>query len=86
MDKYGQSTPPIYDLKKITCEHICLFHGRNDWFTAEEDLDFLRQELTVPILEDYRVPDDNWNHLDFIFGKEAGKYVNTKILDILECC
>ena len=82
--KYGRSTPPPYDLKKITCPSICLFHGRNDWFTSEQDLQFLRQELRVPILEDYQVPVDNWNHLDFVFGKDCGKYVNSKIIDILD--
>lgn len=80
---YGQPTAPKYDLSKITCDSISMFHGRNDWFTAEEDIQYIRDELKVPIVEDYRVPIESWNHLDFMFGKDCGKLVNEKILTIL---
>lgn len=81
---YGQATPLEYDLKQVTCKQICLLHGGNDWLAADADLDFLRSELRVPLVEDYRVPVDDWNHLDFILAKDCGKYVNRKVLDILD--
>lgn len=32
---------------------------------------------------DYQVPDPDWNHLDFIWAEQTGKYVNLPILKVL---
>lgn len=80
---YNSKSPPIYDIKKITNEFICLFHGVNDWFTADEDLDFIRQKLKIPLYENHRVTHDDWNHLDFIYGKDCGHFVNSCVIDLI---
>lgn len=81
---YNSKSPPIYDIKLITNEYICIFHGANDWFTSDEDLHFIRDQMKVPLYEDQKIPHDSWNHLDFIFGKDCGHFVNSKVIDLIE--
>lgn len=81
---YKSKSPPVYDIKLITNKYICLFHGANDWFTSDEDLDFVRNELKVPLYQDHRIPYESWNHLDFILGKDCGHFVNAKVIDLIE--
>lgn len=40
-------------------------------------------KLTVDLIEDYLIDDESWGHMDLIWHKHAGQYVNTKILSIL---
>jgi lysosomal acid lipase/cholesteryl ester hydrolase len=81
---YGQVEPPEYRLRNITCQQVCLIHGPNDKVTAKEDIDYIRNSMTVPILVDHQIPYEKWNHTDFHFAKECGKYVNDKVLSILD--
>jgi hypothetical protein len=39
--------------------------------------------LTVPLLEDYLIPEDKWSHYDFTFGSNVGSVINEPIIDIL---
>lgn len=39
--------------------------------------------LAVNLLDDYAVPDETWNHMDLVWAKQVGQYVNTRILDLL---
>lgn len=32
---------------------------------------------------DYVVPLDDWEHIDFVVGLEAGKYINPKVIEAL---
>ena len=41
------------------------------------------QIITVDLLEDYQVPQPSWNHMELVWAKQTGKYVNSKILHIL---
>jgi len=38
---------------------------------------------SVKLLGDHLIPIPSWNHIDFIYGKEAGHYVNSIVLDHL---
>lgn len=40
----------------------------------------------VPLFDDYRVKNINYNHLDFNIGRQAGYYVYTRVLEILRRC
>lgn len=97
--KYGEKTPPEYDLSKIDSKFIALFSGLNDLLATPEDVNVLRNSLKgklytlyvmntykiflVPLLEDYVIPFQDWNHLDFVWSKEAGRFINYKILELL---
>lgn len=82
-DIYGQSIPPKYDLKQITHPNIYLFSARNDWLAPPEDVDFIRSEIGSKPKVDYVVPNDQFNHNDFMFALRSGELVNQKIYNIL---
>ncbi|RWS09706.1 feline leukemia virus subgroup C receptor-related protein 2-like protein, partial [Dinothrombium tinctorium] len=44
-EKYGQETPPPYDLKNIKSKYIAILHSRNDWLATPKDVNFLRKEI-----------------------------------------
>ena len=39
--------------------------------------------ITVKLLDDYMVPYEQWTHIDYLFGINAGKYVYSKVIEIL---
>ncbi|CAG2172003.1 unnamed protein product, partial [Oppiella nova] len=70
--RYGQSQPPSYPLCNITSKNIALFRGLNDLLADTMDVSLLVQDLTVPLLDNYIVPDPKWNHQDFQLGVNQG--------------
>ena len=83
MAKYASSLPPEYFLQNITNKHIALFSSLNDRLATQGNVDNIRSRLKVKIMDDYVVPIKDWNHADFLLALESGKYVNSRILDIL---
>ncbi|KAI1281863.1 Lysosomal acid lipase/cholesteryl ester hydrolase [Halotydeus destructor] len=83
MHKYGRQAPPEYDLTKIQNKFIALFSASNDWMADPRDVQSLRDNLRVDLIGDYVVPYASWNHLDFVMGRQTGKYVNGPVLDLL---
>lgn len=83
MQIYGSKQPPEYNLTSITNEHIALMSSYNDWLADPMDVQVLRRKLSVKPIMDYTVELEKWNHLDFVLAKESGKYINTKILKLL---
>ena len=81
--KYGQEEPPEYMLEKITNRYIAFMSGANDWLADLKDVQLLKQRLKVPLVYDYIVENTSWNHLDFIWGLDAGKLINSKICKLL---
>ncbi|XP_054154612.1 lysosomal acid lipase/cholesteryl ester hydrolase-like [Oppia nitens] len=79
----GQSLPPSYPLGNITSRNIALFRGLNDLLADNQDVQLLVQQLNVPLLDNYLVPDPKWNHQDFQVGTNQGYFVNNRILTIL---
>lgn len=82
--KYGSKINPVYDLKGINNKFIALFSSDNDWCADPKDVDYLRKSLSVELFEDYVVPYHKWNHMDFLWAKEAGKYINREVIKVLE--
>lgn len=82
--RYHSKSPPKYPLENITNKNIALFTSTNDWMASPEDVKWLKSQLKVPLLLDYNIPFRNWNHADFLLAKEAGKYVNKKVIDVLK--
>uniref|UniRef100_T1JXX3 Lipase n=1 Tax=Tetranychus urticae TaxID=32264 RepID=T1JXX3_TETUR len=81
--RYGQTFPPDYPIDMIDSQDIALFYGLGDWLADRKDVELLKSRLKVPLKDDYAIPVDNWNHIDFIYAKDLGKYVNTRIVNIL---
>ncbi|XP_050513539.1 lipase 3-like [Diabrotica virgifera virgifera] len=78
----GFQIAPDYNLSKISAP-IHLIYSSNDWLSSEADVNILHGELKS-CKEKYWVPLPTWNHMDYLFGKDAPKLVYSKVLNILE--
>ena len=81
---YGTQNPPIYDLRNIRSKHIAVLYSKNDWIAEFKDTRDVINTLRVPLMLDYIVPYDGWTHADFIWGNQTGKYVNKKVIQVLD--
>lgn len=75
--KYGTIHAPEYPLAKISPKaKIVIAWGSTDYLVAPEDVHHLVQ-IVKPVLNDnlieYKVPSEQFNHLDFVIGVDAGK-------------
>ncbi|XP_028036427.1 lipase 3-like [Bombyx mandarina] len=80
--EYGTETPPEYPLHKVTLP-IALLSSQNDWLAGDADVVNLYDQLSNPI-EHYVVPLKEFNHIDFLWAKDAPKLVYAKLLQLLE--
>lgn len=83
IEKYGTPKPPLYPFENITNPDIALFSADMDAFATPKDVEIFRNRLTVKPMVDYRIPIAQFNHLDFLLGKDAGVLVNAPVLQIL---
>lgn len=77
---YGKDTPPVYPIENITLR-IALLSGDDDWLSSVKDAKNLYLHLTNPI--EHSIIHD-FNHLDFLFAKNAPEKVYKKVLELLE--
>lgn len=85
--KYGQYSVPEYRLENIPQDYnITIFHGSTDGFVSEKDTrKLIDQLLSYRInVTEYRIPSDTWNHLDFLFGIDAGRLVYEPTIQMLD--
>lgn len=76
--RYNAQTPPNYKLERITAP-LYLMYSYNDWMSDETDV--LRLSERLPnVKTKYLMPDECWNHLDYIFAIHANIMVNDKII------
>ena len=80
---YGSIEPPEYNLTKITNSEIYFIKGPADTIADPIDVNALRKTLGSKIKGDIVISRPRWGHLAVILAKEAGKYVNKPIIDIL---
>ncbi|KAG5674586.1 hypothetical protein PVAND_004540 [Polypedilum vanderplanki] len=76
---YNSTTPPDYNLSKITAP-VYLYHAGNDRFISEEGVAYLRSLL--PNVQEYRVI-SNWSHIDFVYSKYSRDVLYNNILHAL---
>jgi len=76
---YGQELPPDYDLSQITAPTHS-YSSNNDALCGPEDVDTLVKNF-VHLTEDYRVPVQSFNHLDFIIARNMKELVNDPIIE-----
>lgn len=78
----GSSTPPVYNLSKITGTRLALFDGKVDLFITPKDIQSLLAE----------VPKENWvkhstfndyAHMDFVWGKDAHTRLYPQVISVL---
>jgi pimeloyl-ACP methyl ester carboxylesterase len=78
----GSTTPPLYDLSKITGTKLALFDGDKDLFVTQQDMQRLH----------FDIPKENWiehitiknyAHFDFVWGKDAHVRLYPQVMKIL---
>lgn len=79
---YGQKTPPIYNVTNIR-QPIYLMYGMNDWLADYIDVKQLAKQIKN-LVGIQKVPLDSFNHVDFLFGKDAEKLVYQPVIKILK--
>ncbi|XP_036139605.1 lipase 3 [Monomorium pharaonis] len=79
---YNATEPPDYNLTNITVP-IALFYSDNDWLADSRDVKKL-YSLLPNILDLYRVPLPTFNHVDFLWGKDAFELVYRRLLKIMK--
>ena len=77
----GSSKPPSYDLTAVKVP-VALMWAKNDWLADPEDVKKFRPQLPN-IIDDYKVPDDDFNHVDFLWALDAGKLVYQRLFSYL---
>ncbi|EDW95163.1 lipase 3 [Drosophila yakuba] len=76
---YGQDLPPDYDLRKITAP-THLYSSNNDALCGPEDVKTLVANFPH-LKEDYHVPVQSFNHLDFIIARNMKELVNDPVIE-----
>ncbi|XP_056386062.1 lysosomal acid lipase/cholesteryl ester hydrolase-like isoform X2 [Hyla sarda] len=79
MMHYNQSTPPLYDVTKMSVP-TALWSGGNDWLADKLDVESLTSKISHLVFHE-EIP--NWQHLDFIWGLDAPQRMYKKILQLL---
>ena len=82
--KYGQPTPPEYDLSKMTIPTF-LHYGLNDLMAVIEDVEILRESINPAALEaSIQIPLEKFNHLDFITAIDVVPLVYDRLLNLMD--
>ncbi|GLV35378.1 Lipase 4 [Carabus blaptoides fortunei] len=79
--KYKSLFPPKYDLSKVTAP-VALMYSHNDWLAAEDDVLTLYGELANKIGR-FLVSDSQFNHLDYLWGRDADTLVYYKVFSLM---
>ncbi|XP_077531280.1 lipase 1-like [Haemaphysalis longicornis] len=83
MARYGQATPPVYPLEKITAP-VALFRGMGDIIADPKDVEDLSRRLRHVLVMDYVVPDEDFTHQDFLFGYNATDILHRPMISLLK--
>eukprot|EP01132_Coremiostelium_polycephalum_P002495 gene2495-3087_t len=68
LKKYGQITPPKYDISKFNAPTI-IFYGGNDYLADTTDVQWLIPQLGSKLLWNKFI--ESYSHLDFVWGMDA---------------
>jgi len=81
LEKYGQETPPLFDLSKITCP-VAVYSGVNDLLVNPADA-LQTSQMVENLIGYFPVQHATWNHLDFIWGIDADTLLYDHVMDIM---
>lgn len=77
VEKYGTEEPPSYAFEKITAP-IALFHSEYDWLAHPADVEKLSKKLNN-VIDIYKVPEQQFNHLDFVWAIDFEELIYTRL-------
>ncbi|XP_054922054.2 gastric triacylglycerol lipase-like [Dermacentor andersoni] len=79
---YGQPSPPLYDLRKVTAA-VAIYWADGDVLTTPHDIAHLIRRLPNVVLT-YKVPVRGFTHLDFGWSITAWKHLYKKIVETMK--
>lgn len=79
--RYHQPYPPEYNLSLVTTP-VTLHYSHNDWVSGIKDVQRLKSRL--PNAEDILVPFFYFNHLDFMWAKDAWSLLYKPMLEVVQ--
>ncbi|XP_050454059.1 lipase 3-like [Cataglyphis hispanica] len=79
---YNSPEPPDYNLTNITIP-IALIYGLGDWVIDVVDVKRL-YHLLPNVVDMYEVPWPKFNHVDFMWAKDAPKLVYERVLELMK--
>ncbi|RZB77476.1 Abhydro lipase domain containing protein, partial [Asbolus verrucosus] len=82
MEIYGTETPPAYDWSKISAP-VAVYYGKNDGLVPYEDVLNIISKLPN-VVNDYLVPLDLFNHIDFIFAKDVVDLLYNELMAVMQ--
>ena len=82
LGRWNATRPPTYQYDVITAP-VALFWGQNDWLVVPEDEAALAEELPNLVIN-WRVDEDAYTHLDFLWGMQNVEKVYGPTMQIME--
>ncbi|XP_049938814.1 lipase 3-like [Schistocerca serialis cubense] len=79
---YGCPSPPDYVLSRVEVP-VALFHSRNDWLAATQDVMKLYEHLPMRIGM-FPIEDPEFTHLDFMWALQSRELVYDRLLRVLQ--
>lgn len=80
--RYDSITPPDYNLANVRSK-VALHYSINDWLATSEDVEKLHHRLPN-VVGKFKVNYPEFNHLDFVWGINAGELLYNKMLKLME--
>ncbi|XP_044255278.1 lipase 1-like, partial [Tribolium madens] len=81
LKRYHSLKPPDYDLSQISAP-LYFFYSKNDWISSAWDVGIFAKKLKN-LKGKFLISYDNFNHMDYLFGIDAPKYVYNKIISLM---
>ncbi|XP_037052189.1 lipase 3-like [Bradysia coprophila] len=78
--KYKSATPPEYETSNIKVK-MQILYGTHDLLSTPQDVEDLIEYFGQHVIDVVKLND--WNHVDFVYGKEANKMVYQKIIEVM---
>lgn len=82
--RYGSRENPFYPIKNILSPDIAFIVGRTDTLSTMSNVAITRSMLSVPLIDDYVVPDIAWGHADYMYANGAGRLANIHMIGIVD--
>jgi len=80
---YGESSPPQYDLTKVSAR-VALFHSDADLITTAVDVHKLKSQLKRVVHVQHLNASMEFNHIDYVWATDVAQIVYAVVLKLIE--